>query len=260
VLTIGPLAKYAGVTVKAVRHYHRLGLLEEPARDSSGYRRYGVGDAITLVKIKALADAGVPLARVKALLAAGTERFEREIAAVDRRLEERIEALLRTRERLSRLSGGDRLFVSAEVAAYLDRFRAPGVSERTVGMERDMWALMQSVSPTEAAVWIDDKRASLDDSEFRTIYLEYDAAFHWAADDPRLHAPAKRMMRWLASRASASEGGARAVTDPTIVDRLTASFGVTSPAWDRLRAMGAERRAGGRTQLRPPRAKWAARD
>lgn len=64
-ITIDRLAKYAGVTIKAVRHYHRRDLLDEPARDSSGYRRYTARHAIHLIKIKTLADAGVPLARVK---------------------------------------------------------------------------------------------------------------------------------------------------------------------------------------------------
>jgi len=40
-LTISELASYAGVTVRAVRHYHAKGLLAEPERDHSGYRRYG---------------------------------------------------------------------------------------------------------------------------------------------------------------------------------------------------------------------------
>ena len=40
-LAIGQAAAFAGVTVKTVRHYHRLGLVKEPERDSSGYRRYG---------------------------------------------------------------------------------------------------------------------------------------------------------------------------------------------------------------------------
>ena len=38
-LTIGELASYAGVTVRAVRRYHAKGLLPEPERDHSGYRR-----------------------------------------------------------------------------------------------------------------------------------------------------------------------------------------------------------------------------
>jgi hypothetical protein len=53
-ITIGQLAEYAGVTIKGIRHYHRRGLLEEPPRDASGYRRYGAQHAIALVKIRTL--------------------------------------------------------------------------------------------------------------------------------------------------------------------------------------------------------------
>src|SRR5690242_17227266 len=89
-ITIGQLAAYAGVTIKAVRHYHERGLLEEPQRDSSGYRRYGARHAIDLVKIRTLAEAGVPLARIKELLAADPERFTAAIAEIDRGLRTRV--------------------------------------------------------------------------------------------------------------------------------------------------------------------------
>src|SRR5438128_8639217 len=88
-ITIGQLAAYAGVTIKAVRHYHQRGLLEEPPRDSSGYRRYSAEDAISLIKIKTLAEAGVPLARIKELLAADPDRFAAGMAEIDRNLQER---------------------------------------------------------------------------------------------------------------------------------------------------------------------------
>ena len=58
-----------------VRHYHQRGLLAEPPRDASGYRRYSAQHAINLVKIKTLAEAGVPLARINELLAADPDRF-----------------------------------------------------------------------------------------------------------------------------------------------------------------------------------------
>src|ERR1700674_5382055 len=106
-ITIGQLAAYAGVTIKAVRHYHKRGLLEEPARDSSGYRRYTAQQAIDLVKIRTLAEAGVPLDRVKELLAAGPDRFAAAITEVDRSLQERTKELRRTRERIARLGAGD---------------------------------------------------------------------------------------------------------------------------------------------------------
>ena len=53
-LTIGQLASYTGVTVAAVRHYHRIGLLPEPERDRSGYRSYDAGAVVRLIRIHAL--------------------------------------------------------------------------------------------------------------------------------------------------------------------------------------------------------------
>jgi DNA-binding transcriptional MerR regulator len=65
-LTIGQLAAYAGVTVRSVRHYHHIGLLPEPERDASGYRRYGARAVVSPIKIRTLASAGVPLADIMA--------------------------------------------------------------------------------------------------------------------------------------------------------------------------------------------------
>ena len=243
-ITIGQLADYAGVTVKAVRHYHQRGLLAEPPRDSSGYRRYSAQHAIDLVKIKTLAEAGVPLARINELLAADPGRFAAAISEIDRNLAERAEEILRTRKRIAQLSAGDRLFVSVEVADYLDRLHDLGVSHRTVQMERDLWILMQSVSPEQAAIWIADKRDAIGDPEFRAIYLEYDAAFDWSPDDPRLSALADRTARWMASRYGSSEGTPRPTQDPAIAELVTTPAGVSSPAWDRLTEIAKQRQAG----------------
>jgi DNA-binding transcriptional MerR regulator len=232
------------VTIKAVRHYHRRGLLEEPPRDPSGYRRYTAQHAIDLVKIKTLAQAGVPLARIKEVLAADPDRFAAAIAEIDRDLRKRAEELLRTRERIAQLRAGDRLFVSAEVAAFLDRLHELGVSQRSVQMERDGWILMQSVAPNEAAIWIADKRDAIDDPEFQAIYVEYDAAFDWSPDDPRLYALVDRSARWLANRHGRSEGNERLVQDPTIAQLVNTSLGVSSPAWDRLNEIAMQQKAG----------------
>src|SRR6266851_932838 len=241
-ITIGQLAAYAGVTIKAVRHYHKRGLLEEPARDSSGYRRYTAEHAIELVKIRTLAEAGVPLARVKEVLAASPDRFAAAITQVDRTLQERAKELRRTRERIARLSGGDRLFVSADVADYLDRLRELGVSRRAVQMERDGWILLQSASPKAAAVWFADKVGALDDPEFVAIYLQYDAAFEWPADDPRLEALAERSRRWFARQGDAAHKNRKQpAADPGIAQLIATSTGSSSPAWDRLKEIARER-------------------
>lgn len=92
---------------------------------------------------------------------------------------------------------------------------------------------MQSVSPKQAAIWIADKRDALSDPEFVALYLEYDAAFDWPPDDPRLYALAARTQRWMADRSSNRELGGQSMQDPTI-GKLIAAAGVSSPAWDRL--------------------------
>ncbi len=244
-ITIGQLAAYAGVTVKAVRHYHERGLLAEPPRDSSGYRQYSAEHAIHLVKIKTLAEAGVPLARIKELLAADPDRFAAAIAEIDRNLQERAAELLRTRERIGQLSADDRLFVSADVADYLDRLHKLGVSQRVVQMERDIWILLQSVAPKQAAIWIADKRDAIGDPEFGAIYLEYDAAFDWSPDDPRLYELADRTSRWFASRHYRFEGGEGPAMDPAVAQLVATSADVSSPAWDRLAEIARARMAGG---------------
>ncbi|MEU7629055.1 MerR family transcriptional regulator [Nocardia sp. NPDC049220] len=232
-ITIGQLAQYAGVTIKAVRVYHGRGLLPEPPRDSSGYRRYSVEDAIDLVKIKTLAQAGVPLARIKELLAANSDEFAAAIAEIDRALAQRAEEIRRTRERIVELGSGDRLFVSAEVAEYLERLQRLGVSDRAVRMERDIWILLQSVTPKQAADWVADKLDAIDDPEFGAIYLDYDAAFNCSPDDPRLVELADRTRRWLASRRTGA-GRTTPALDPKLVRLVNESVGITSRSWERL--------------------------
>ena len=48
-LSVGQVAKRAGVGVETVRFYERQGLLDEPARKESGYRQYG-DDAVAVLR------------------------------------------------------------------------------------------------------------------------------------------------------------------------------------------------------------------
>src|SRR5947209_17695390 len=101
-LTIGQAAAFAGVTIKTVRHYHRLGLLDEPRRDTSGYRRYTSSDLLRLVQVRTLAEAGVPLVEIGDLLAADPETFADALADVERQVDERIAVLRGRRDMLHR--------------------------------------------------------------------------------------------------------------------------------------------------------------
>ncbi|MEV6349655.1 MerR family transcriptional regulator [Actinoplanes sp. NPDC051851] len=236
-LTIGQLARYAGVTIKAVRVYHDRGLLPEPPRDESGYRRYAPEHAVRLVKIRTLAEAGVPLARIGELLGSGAERLAAAIDEIDRELRRRAVAIDRTRQRLAQLQGGDRLFVSAEAAGYLDRLREIGVSERTILVERDLWILMRSAAPGPAAEWLTDKAAAVTDPEFCALYLDYDAAFDWSPDDPRLPELAERTRRWFAARPQRAT--AAGPPDPAAARLAAVTAAAYSPAWIRIAELSA---------------------
>src|SRR3954464_2391998 len=122
-LTIGQLASYAGLTTRAVRHYHQVGLLPEPERDASGYRRYDAAAVVRLIRIRTLAEAGVPLARVRELLDADAETFAVAISDIDRQLRAQVRALQEHRRRIAQLCSSDALAVPEEVADYLDRLR-----------------------------------------------------------------------------------------------------------------------------------------
>ncbi len=61
------LADLAGTTRRAVRHYHDVGLLEEPRRRTNGYRQYGVAHLVRVLRIKRLADLGFTLPQIAEL-------------------------------------------------------------------------------------------------------------------------------------------------------------------------------------------------
>jgi DNA-binding transcriptional MerR regulator len=69
-LRIGELAELGGATPRAIRHYETLGLLPAPARDGSGYRRYGAEHLVRLVRIRRLRSLGMPLEQIGASLEA----------------------------------------------------------------------------------------------------------------------------------------------------------------------------------------------
>ncbi|MGB0052599.1 MAG: MerR family transcriptional regulator, partial [Terracidiphilus sp.] len=67
---IGEFAKLAGVTVRALHHYDRIGLLK-PQRGTSGFRLYSMADLERLEQIAALKFLGIPLQEIKLLLKHG---------------------------------------------------------------------------------------------------------------------------------------------------------------------------------------------
>ncbi len=68
---IGDLAKLADVTVRTIRYYEELGLIEAPNRKDSGQRRYSEKDLIYLKRIIQLKSYGLTLVEIKEIIALG---------------------------------------------------------------------------------------------------------------------------------------------------------------------------------------------
>lgn len=94
------IAELAGTTVKAVRYYHQIGLLDLPERASNGYKQYEVPHLVRLLQIKRLSDLGVPLSEVAAMERADEDPDE-AIRILDRELEATVNRLNRIREELA---------------------------------------------------------------------------------------------------------------------------------------------------------------
>lgn len=248
-LTIGQLASYAGVTVRAVRHYHAKGLLPEPERDHSGYRRYDAHAVVELIKIRTLADAGVPLARVRELLTADQAEFNSAVADIDRRLRAEIRERQRHRERIMQLAAGDSLALPPEAVAYLDRLRELGLPELLVQGERDAWILVAAQLPEQMPFYMTMKQQQLDDGATVELYRDLAAAIHWEADDPRVAAVADRLVSLLeAADAEEWETHDEQMTDE-LAELLDSVFLDSVPVAPRLLELLEERGWRGWTKL-----------
>jgi DNA-binding transcriptional MerR regulator len=233
VLTIGELASYAGVTVRAVRHYHAKGLLPEPERDHSGYRRYDAGAVVELIRIRTLAEAGVPLSRVRELLQADKEEFASAVTDIDERLLAEIQQRQRHRERIASLASGDSLVLPEEVVEILDRLRALGVDERIVQVERDGWILLAAHSPERVPEWAARKWEQLADPPLIDFYLTLGRALDQVDDGPELVDLADRLATYIARIADEQDEdyvGDIEVGPPLVALLDTLAFDTAPPA------------------------------
>ena len=250
-LTIGQLASYAGVTIRAVRHYHQIGLLAEPERDASGYRTYDAAAVVRLIRIRTLAEAGVPLARVRQLLDADPDTFAAATTQIDRQLRTQIRALQEHRRRIAQLGTGDSLALPKEVVYYLDRLRDTGASEAIIGPERDAWILMAARYPEGIPALMADKVAQLDNPDVVRLYQLIGRIAENGLEEDLLRETADLMSELLQQAADSGELDRQ---DEQMPDegfiRLMDSFADSShPAVARLRALIAERGWTGWTRI-----------
>ena len=136
-LSIGEFSAVCQLSVKMLRHYHAIGLLE-PAMvdDRTGYRYYRFSQSADALVVKELRDLDVPLAEIAALLRADEvtshelltahrSRLRRQLAEAERRLAH-VERILR-REPTMGYEITERTFPAQRVASM--RVSGPNTPE-----------------------------------------------------------------------------------------------------------------------------------
>lgn len=111
-MTIGALARAAGVGVDTVRFYEREGLLPQPARRASGYRQYTAATVQRLRFIRRAKELGFSLDEIRDLLALSADR-ERGVSGVRQRAEARAAEVERRIRELRRMQRGLQRLIDA---------------------------------------------------------------------------------------------------------------------------------------------------
>lgn len=215
-LTIKQLADLVGVTPRAVRHYHRIGLLPEPPRTAQGYRSYGSADIIALQRIKVLTDAGVPLARVAELAATSLDDLAVKAQEIEAKIDQRIHELETTKLRLRALAAGRNPFLSPKAAMLHEALDELNVSEETRKISDEGWILTSVLFPEFAEAWGRWQLRALEDPEYRELFILTDQARHDPPASARLEELAQRCAAWVRHHDQLDDSG----LDPTAMDLI----------------------------------------
>src|SRR5258706_15510948 len=108
-LTIGRLAKSAGVNVETIRYYQRRGIIDEPDKPLGGHRKYAPDVLEQIAFVRRAQQLGFSLAEVKELLMLKDGRSTHKARAIAERkvdgLDRQISHLAKMRRKLKRLVG-----------------------------------------------------------------------------------------------------------------------------------------------------------
>lgn len=235
-LTTGQAAAFADVTIKTVRHYHRLGLVDEPERDASGYRRYGSRHLLQLVRVRTLAQAGVPLAEIPALLEADADQFAAAILDIDQRLTRHIAEVSARRSTLHRLESGDRALLPDRACAILDRLRELDLDPTIVEAYRDSLILAKALFPDHFDDYLTDFETATADGAYIELIRRCWEAGDWRTDDPRIPELAEQVTEHLLRHPELTQfTGKLATPDDATRYGLINHHGPQQPsAWTRL--------------------------
>ncbi|MGW5066989.1 MerR family transcriptional regulator [Streptomyces cyaneofuscatus] len=187
-MRIGEIAALVGVTSRAVRHYHHIGLLPEPARRANGYRAYTVRDAVLLARIRRLTEIGLSLDEVRDVLAddAGRELVEvlgeldADLARQEREIRERREVLAALLEAPPTSDGP----LSPALAALLES--APATGSPAAAKDREHLALLDTAGGGAGAKLYAALRPLAEAPGVAGLYERLDELAGAGVDDPRI--------------------------------------------------------------------------
>jgi DNA-binding transcriptional MerR regulator len=186
-LRIGELARLVGVSTRAIRHYHAMGVLPEPRRRVNGYREYDSRDLLRLLRLVRLTGLGLTLDEVRDALAQDDDRELREVLGeLVAELDAQREELARRRQRIAEvLSRDEDLAASPAVSALIGRLR--GVVDDPAVLRRE-GELLELIETTVSA----EQAAAAVSREFST---RFEALTDEGPDHPEVLAVAEWIVR-----------------------------------------------------------------
>jgi DNA-binding transcriptional MerR regulator len=199
---IHEFAELAGVTVKALHHYDRLGLLK-PERTDGGYRMYAERDLERLEQIIALKFLGVPLKQIKIVL-------DRPALELPDTLRLQLKALEEKHQLLSRAI---RAIRAAEDALNTGRATEPVILKRiiqVIEMQNEIDVMKKYYGTAQA--W-EQRRRFYEEGpspEWRELYRDVAAAL---GEDPAGEVAQALADRWLKLSLRAYNGEPEFQTD-----------------------------------------------
>ncbi|RFA07132.1 MerR family transcriptional regulator [Subtercola boreus] len=167
------IAELAGTTVKAVRHYHEIGLLDLPERTSNGYKQYSVGHLVRLLRITRLTDLEVPLAQI-AVMESSDSQPEEALRVLDAQLAETI-------ERLQRISAELKMILRNQSSMDMPS----GFSPISVDISEADRALIMIYSRVFGPAEMDDVRSMIIDLRKDPAHTQFDNLAEDAGEETR---------------------------------------------------------------------------
>jgi DNA-binding transcriptional MerR regulator len=161
-LSVGALARRAGLTAKALRHYDRIGLLRPDVVDAAGYRWYRPAQLAAARRIALLRSVDVPIDDIRTCLN-DPDAFDAVLADHRRRLEARLVRVQRDLHTLDHLIADGRESTMPTTAEPMDHDEERRLA---ASLFNGTWTLLEKENRSR-------------DEDDAMIHMAHASAHHW---------------------------------------------------------------------------------